>query len=69
MAESLVERRIREAQEQGLFDDLPGHGQPLPDIDLADESWWLRRKLEAEGLTAQEIARALAPRGRRRPSS
>jgi len=27
--ESLVERKIREAQEQGLFDQLPGAGQPL----------------------------------------
>lgn len=27
--ESLVERRIREAQEQGEFDNLPGTGRPL----------------------------------------
>ncbi len=39
--DSLVERKIREAQKQGLFDDLPGKGEPL---DLAenpflDPSW------------------------------
>ena len=28
--ESLVDRQIREAMEEGLFDDLPYHGQPLP---------------------------------------
>jgi hypothetical protein len=28
--ESAVERQIREAQERGDFDDLPGRGQPLP---------------------------------------
>ncbi len=28
--ESLAERLIREAQERGEFDDLPGHGRPLP---------------------------------------
>ena len=27
--ETLTERLIREAQEQGEFDDLPSHGQPL----------------------------------------
>lgn len=27
--ESLVDRKIREAQEQGEFDDLPGKGRPL----------------------------------------
>ena len=29
--ESAVERQIREAQERGEFDDLPGRGQPLPE--------------------------------------
>jgi hypothetical protein len=28
--ESVTERLIREAQERGEFDDLPGHGRPLP---------------------------------------
>jgi len=27
--QSFVERQIREAQEQGAFDNLPGHGKPL----------------------------------------
>jgi DnaJ family protein C protein 28 len=27
--DNLVERKIREAQKQGLFDDLPGKGEPL----------------------------------------
>jgi len=29
--EDWVEEKIREAQEQGLFDDLAGKGKPLPD--------------------------------------
>jgi len=33
--ESLTERLIREAQEAGAFDDLPGQGQPL---ELEDDS-------------------------------
>lgn len=33
--ESVVERRIREAQEKGVFDNLQGRGRPL---DLGDEN-------------------------------
>lgn len=56
--EGLVEHRIQEAQAQGAFDNLPGFGQPIPGIDdPLDENWWLRRKLQSEGLTLpQEIA-------------
>lgn len=40
-----VEERIREAMEQGEFDDLPGSGRPL---DLGDDgpAWWAKRKME-----------------------
>ena len=31
--ESLVERQIGEAREQSKFDNLPLHGQPLPNDD------------------------------------
>jgi hypothetical protein len=31
--ESLVDRQIREAMEQGKFDDLPHAGEPLPRVD------------------------------------
>lgn len=34
--ESLVDRRIREAQEQGEFDNLPGKGKPL---DLSENPY------------------------------
>jgi hypothetical protein len=33
--ETIVERRIREAQEKGVFDDLEGRGRPL---DLGEEN-------------------------------
>ena len=49
--ESWVERKIREGMERGEFADLPGHGQPISDIDNPrDELWWLRRKLKREEL-------------------
>lgn len=33
--DDLVESRIRDAQERGEFDDLPGAGRPLPPEDLS----------------------------------
>lgn len=51
--ESPVERAIREAQERGEFDDLPGAGQPLrtlgnPDGD--DPDWWVKQLVQREQL-------------------
>ncbi len=48
--ESVVDRKIREAQERGEFDDLPGAGKPLSDHgrDYA-EDWWVRDWLGREG--------------------
>lgn len=47
--ESLAERLIREAQERGEFANLPGFGQPIPDIDAPpDENWWVKDKLRRE---------------------
>jgi DnaJ family protein C protein 28 len=45
--DSLVERRIKEAQEQGLFDDLPGKGEPLDlsENPFLDPSWRVAYKL------------------------
>jgi Domain of unknown function (DUF1992) len=49
--ESPVEKAIREAQERGEFDNLPGAGKPLADLgDPDDPLWWLRRKAELEQL-------------------
>lgn len=50
--DSFVERQIRAAQESGEFDDLPGFGKPLPDIDEPyDEMWWLKKKIKRENLS------------------
>jgi hypothetical protein len=32
--EKIVEERIRKAQQEGVFDDLPGAGKPLPREDM-----------------------------------
>ena len=47
--ETWVDRQIREATERGAFDDLPGAGKPIPDLDRPrDEQWWVKRKLRRE---------------------
>ena len=49
--ETWVDRQIREAQERGEFDNLPGAGKPLGDLgDPNDSEWWVRRYIEREKL-------------------
>jgi len=58
--ESWIERKIRESMEQGEFDNLPGAGQPIPDLARPyDELWWLRKKLRDEQLSIEPPALAL----------
>lgn len=47
--ETLPERRIREARERGLFDDLEGTGEPISDLHVQrPEGWWANRLLKTE---------------------
>ena len=47
-----VERQIREAVERGAFDNLPGAGKPIADLDKPhDELWWVKDKLRRENLS------------------
>ena len=47
--ETWIDRQIRQGMENGDFDNLPGHGRPLPDLDEThDEMWWVRKKLQRE---------------------
>lgn len=49
--EATVEARIRAAQEQGEFENLPGAGKPIPGRgEPYDESWWIKSFLEREKL-------------------
>lgn len=50
--QGMVERQIRQAQDRGAFDNLPGAGQPLRDLGGPhDENWWLRQHLLREGVS------------------
>jgi hypothetical protein len=58
--DSYAEELIRAAQEEGLFDNLPGFGQPIAGIDEPhDELWWVREKLKREKLSALPPALAI----------
>ncbi len=41
---SWIEKRLADLAAEGYFDDLPGSGQPLADLDTAySPSWWAAR--------------------------
>ena len=49
--ESWIDRQIREAQERGDFDNLPGAGKPIEGLGgREDENWWIKSLLERENL-------------------
>jgi len=49
--ESWIDRQIREAQERGEFDNLPGAGKPIKGLrNPPDENWWVKGLMERENL-------------------
>lgn len=47
-----VDLQLRAAIERGEFDDLPGTGKPIEDLDTEhDPDWWLKRLVEREQIT------------------
>ena len=50
--DSWIDRAIRDAEERGEFDDLPGAGRPIPDLGREyDEAWWVKSLLRREELS------------------
>jgi hypothetical protein len=50
--ESFVEQQIVEAYGAGDFDNLPGFGRPIAELDRDDEEhWWLKDLLRREQLS------------------
>jgi hypothetical protein len=65
--EDLVERRIREAQARGEFENLPGAGKPIPDLDEPnDQLVWLRNWMKREGIDLGKELGELTPQERTR---
>ena len=58
--ESFIEQQIREAMEEGAFDNLPGKGQPIPDLGIErDPLWWAKKLVEREKVSLAPPALAL----------
>ncbi|WP_246187116.1 DUF1992 domain-containing protein [Microlunatus speluncae] len=51
MNDSWIDAQIREAQERGDFDNLPGAGKPIQGLGRRqDPNWWLKGYLKREKL-------------------
>ena len=49
--ETWIDRQIREAQERGAFDNLPGAGKPIEGLDKPhDDDWWAKSLIKRERL-------------------
>jgi hypothetical protein len=47
--ETWIDAQIRIAREQGAFDNLPGAGKPLPNLDQEyDPDWWVKQLVQRE---------------------
>ena len=54
--ETWIDAQIRVAQEAGAFDNLPGAGKPLPNLDQDfDLSMWVRQLVQREQLSMSSM--------------
>jgi hypothetical protein len=54
--ETWVDAQVRAAQDSGAFDNLPGTGKPIPNLDQPyDENWWVKQKLQREDLPTDAL--------------
>jgi hypothetical protein len=61
--ESWIEQQIREARQEGQFDQLPGAGKPLPDLTgVHDPLWWVKNLVRREQLSDLPPAMAIKVR-------
>jgi Domain of unknown function (DUF1992) len=50
--ESWIDAQIRVATENGAFDNLPGAGKPLPNLDQQyDPLWWVKQLVRREQIS------------------
>ncbi len=60
--DAIVERKVAEARENGYFDNLPGAGKPIADLDTQRAAgWWGERfaKRERHQMLRDELARSV----------
>ena len=50
--ETWIDAQIRVAMEKGAFDNLPGAGKPLPNLDQEyDPLWWVKQLAQREQIS------------------
>jgi hypothetical protein len=50
--ETWIDAQIRVATEKGAFDNLPGAGKPLPNLDeVYDPLWWVKQLVKREEIS------------------
>ena len=55
--DSWIEQQIQEARADGAFDQLEGHGKPIPGLlEPYDPLWWVKKLLEREKLSVLPLA-------------
>jgi len=58
--ESWIDKLVREAEQRGEFENLPGAGKPIPGLDKPhDELWWVKQLLAREKLSLTPATLAL----------
>ncbi|MEW1893643.1 MULTISPECIES: DUF1992 domain-containing protein [unclassified Streptomyces] len=58
--ESWVDQQIRESERKGDVSKLPGFGKPIEALSAPyDESWWIKSKMQREGVSVLPPALAL----------
>lgn len=53
--ENWVDKQIRESMDNGGFDNLPGAGKPIQDLERPYDELWVQRKLKSEGVPTDEL--------------
>jgi hypothetical protein len=49
---SWIEQQIEKARAEGAFENLPGEGKPLPDLDeVYDPGWWAKKLVQREQIS------------------
>jgi len=60
---SWIDQHIKRAQEAGDFDDLPGKGKPLADLnEVYDPDWWAKKLIAREKVSLLPPALAIRRR-------
>jgi DnaJ-like protein len=50
--ETWIDAQVRVAMEKGAFDNLPGAGKPLPNLDQEyDPLWWVKQLVQREQIS------------------